>query len=85
MCAQFAMFSPNKEKPVSPENKSISINPGIKYFAFIGNGKNSNISPVFGNISPKATRIPYKAPEAPTAGVLNSINNRSMVCRRDRI
>ena len=41
----------------------------MKYFAAIGTGK--NISANFASLKyiPKATKTPYTAPEAPTAGV----------------
>ena len=41
----------------------------MKYFAAIGTGKNISASLASLKYIPNATRTPYTAPEAPTAGV----------------
>ena len=54
------------EYEVNPKNKSPKIKIGTKIFAFIGIGGKSNINRALGNKKAKATKTPYKAPEAPT-------------------
>ena len=39
---------------------------GTKNFALIGTGKKININSELGNKNANATRIPYRAPDAPT-------------------
>ena len=67
ICAKCATFP--TEYLVIPKNKSPTKIKGMKYFAAIGIGK--NISANFASLKyiPKATKTPYTAPEAPTAGV----------------
>ena len=67
ICAKCATFP--TEYLVIPKNKSPTKIKGMKYFAAIGTGK--NISANFASLKyiPKATKTPYTAPEAPTAGV----------------
>jgi hypothetical protein len=68
--AKWAIPPPPKiEVPLIPITKSPNTKNGTKYFALIGMGKNNNIISAFGNIKAKATIMPYKAPEAPTAVV----------------
>jgi hypothetical protein len=62
-----------KDLPVSAEIVSKSTTPGTKYLAFIGTGKNNNINSALGNKKAKATKIPYKAPEAPTIEKLKEV------------
>ena len=62
-----------KDLPVSAEMVSNSTTPGTKYLAFMGTGKNSNINSVLGNKKAKATKTPYKAPEAPTMEKLKEV------------
>ena len=69
-CAKCAIPPPKIENPVTPENRSNAIKTGIKYFAAIGTGKNIKANFAFGNVIPKATKTPYIAPDAQTAGVL---------------
>ena len=54
------------EQEVNPKNKSPAIRIGTRNFALIGIGGNSNIKRAFGNKKAKATKTPYRAPEAPT-------------------
>ena len=62
-----------KDLPVSAEMVSSSTTPGTKYFAFMGTGKNNNINSALGNKNAKATKTPYKAPEAPTMEKLKEV------------
>ena len=43
---------------------------GIRYFAFIGTGMNIKYNSELGNSIAKATKTPYKAPDAPTIEAL---------------
>jgi hypothetical protein len=54
------------EKELNPKKRSPNIIKGIKYLALTGTGINIKYNSAFGNNIAKATKIPYKAPEAPT-------------------
>ena len=59
--------------PVIADMVSSNTTPGTKYLAFMGTGKNNNINSALGNKKAKATKTPYKAPEAPTMEKLKDV------------
>jgi hypothetical protein len=63
-------IGPIEKEGFKPENKSIEIRIGTKYFALIGMGGKRSISFTLGKSIAKATNIPYKAPDAPTIRAL---------------